>query len=159
LTRLVEATDADFAALIAGEMPGGVAVADGGIESNDVLEMLRALANDVARQFSPASWLIIDDGCIVGMCSLLTAPDSDRSISIGYGIASAYRGQGIGKRAIAALTEWARSHPQISAITAETAMTNGPSQGVLLQNGFEKCGERHDPEDGALICWRLDTHR
>jgi RimJ/RimL family protein N-acetyltransferase len=164
LTRLIAASDADFTGLIdnllsGGSQVSGFSVANGGIETAEVLLMLQGLANNVRQDFSPAAWLILENDHIVGMCSLISAPDADGAIAVGYGIAAGYRGKGICKRAIAKLAEWARSHPQISAITAETALTNGPSQGVLLQNGFEKCGERHDPEDGALFCWRLDTHR
>jgi RimJ/RimL family protein N-acetyltransferase len=153
LTRLIEASDADFVALLAGQSPGTHPVAEGGIESNEVLQMLQNLASAVRQDFSPAAWLIIDDGNIVGMCSLLSAPTVDGSVSIGYGIAPAYRGKGIGKRAIAELVGWAKTRPEIRAITAETAIANGPSQGILIQNGFAKAGDRVDAEDGTLFCW------
>lgn len=119
--------------------------------------MLRNLANSVRQGFKPAAWFIVDDNEIVGLCSLLNAPTVTGSVAIGYGIAPMYRGKGIGKRAIAALADWGRHDPQITSINAETATSNEPSQRILMRNDFIKVGERHDPEDGALICWRLDT--
>lgn len=157
MTVLIEASDADFVALIAGQSPGRHPVVEGGIETGEVLLMLQGLASSVEQQFHPAAWLIIDEDRVVGMCSLLAAPTVDGSVPIGYGIANNYRGKGIGKRAIAALVDWACGDPRITAITAETAVGNGPSQGILIHNKFVKSGERHDEEDGALVCWRLDT--
>jgi RimJ/RimL family protein N-acetyltransferase len=157
LTYLLEASDASFAALLSGRSPTGHLIAEGGIETDEVMQMLQSLACSVRQDFSPAAWLIVDDERIIGMCSLLSAPDPDGTVAIGYGIAPAYRGKGIGKRAIAALVEWAQNQEKITAITAETATDNGPSQGILLHNGFRRNGERRDPEDGTLFCWRLET--
>ncbi len=160
MTRLIAASDADFTALIDNLLSGdsqvcGFSVANGGIETAEVLLMLKGLANNVRQDFSPAAWLILENDHIVGMCSLISAPDADGAIAVGYGIAAGYRGKGICKRAIAVLADWARNQPHLSVITAETAISNGPSQGVLMQNGFVKSGERHDNEDGELYCWQL----
>ena len=38
---------------------------------------------------------------------------------------------------------------------AETSVENRASQRVLERNGFVRCGERVDPEDGVLVAWRL----
>jgi RimJ/RimL family protein N-acetyltransferase len=156
LTGLSEATDADFSALIAGNDPGGMPVADGGIESAEVLSMLQSLAHSVRQVFSPAAWLVIEDGTAAGLISLLGPPDQNGAVAIGYGIAPACRNMGIGTRAVAALAAWGRSHTAVSAMTAETAVSNAPSQAVLSANGFVRTGERHDEEDGALYLWRLN---
>lgn len=55
--------------------------------------------------------------------------------------------------AIGSVVEWARAAPNVTAITAETALDNAASQRVLERNGFERVGERFDAEDGQLICW------
>jgi RimJ/RimL family protein N-acetyltransferase len=157
LTYLIEASDAAFSSLLSGQSPAGYPIANGGIETSEVMQMLQSLAHSVRQDFSPAAWLIVDEERVVGLCSLLSAPDADGTVAIGYGIASACRGKGIGKRAIAALVEWARNNGQVMAIIAETAIDNGPSQGILSQNDFRKTGERYDIEDGMLFCWRLET--
>ena len=156
MTNLKAATDADFAALIAGEEPSGVTVADGGIETADVLRMLQALAHSVRQRFDPAAWLIIEEGRAVGLISLLQPPVADGTVAVGYGIAPACRNKGIGTRAVTKLAQWGHSDARIGAITAETSVSNSPSQAVLSANGFTRTGERHDWEDGALYCWRLD---
>jgi hypothetical protein len=63
---LIEATDAHFAALIAGESPDGLAVAEGGVEAPEVLAMLRGLSAEVGQSFQPNAWLIVEDGEVVG---------------------------------------------------------------------------------------------
>ena len=153
--KLRAASDDDFTAMIAGFAPTGYRIANGGIESDVVLTMLRGLAQSVRSKFDPAAWMIVMDDEVVGLCSLLHAPDDAGQIAIGYGVAASRRGHGCCGAAIAQLAQWASGHPQIHAITAETATTNLPSQAVLSRNGFMQIGTRHDAEDGALICWRL----
>ena len=153
--RLIPASDVDFAELIAGRAPAGYRLADGGIESADILSMLRRLAQSLRNAFEPAAWMIIDGDEIVGLCSLLHTPDAEGKIAIGYGIAASCRGRGHCGAAIGALVKWATVHPQLCAIVAETAITNLPSQAVLIRNGFVQTGTRDDAEDGALYCWEL----
>jgi hypothetical protein len=81
---LIEATDADFAALIEGGKAAEYAITDGGIESAEVLGMLRDLARNIRSEFTPAAWMIVEDSVVIGLCSLLCAPDKAGVISIGY---------------------------------------------------------------------------
>ena len=106
---LVEATDEHFAALISGAAPLGLTVPDGGVEMVEVLEMLRGLAQSVRQQIGPASWLIVADGEIVGLCSITKAFPTPGTIEIGYGLAQARRGRGHAAAAVAELLDWARS--------------------------------------------------
>jgi RimJ/RimL family protein N-acetyltransferase len=116
--------------------------------------MLRELANHIRPQFAPAAWLIVENEEIVGLCSLTRVP-SDGVIDIGYGIAPSRQGRGHAKDAVAAIVEWARAEPRVTAVTAETSVQNLPSQRVLERNGFLRVGERTDTEDGDLICWKV----
>jgi RimJ/RimL family protein N-acetyltransferase len=154
---IIETTDADFNALIEGGIVAGYPVAVGGIESVEVLSMLRNLANNVRAHFSPAAWLIAEDSIIVGLCSLLAPPDGTGSVPIGYGIAPAYQGQGLGAKAIYDLAAWARRNNMINTLTAETATSNIASQKILESNGFIRVGTRNDAEDGNLFCWHLQV--
>lgn len=151
---LIEADDADFAYLIENRPPRSLQLADSEIAPREVLRMLRDLANAIRPQFAPAAWLIVEDDEVVGLCSLTRMPTADGAIDIGYGIAPSRQGKGAAGRAIAAILEWARAEPKVSAVTAETSIHNIPSQRVLERNGFARVGERIDPEDGDLICWR-----
>lgn len=149
---IIETTSEDYAALIRGLAPRTFALADTPIAPPPVLEMLAHVAAAVRQTFNPASWLILDDGEVVGLCSI-TRPPEEGVIDIGYGIAPSRQGQGLATRAIADVVAWAASAPGIRAITAETSVDNHASQGVLARNGFASVGERWDEEDGQLICW------
>ncbi len=149
---LVDATDADFAALSAGTAPRGLRLPDGPLEAPEVLHMLRELAFSLRPGFSPAAWMIIEGEEIVGLCSLVKAPASS-GIDIGYGITATRRKRGAATRAVAALVEWAQSDSRVDVVRAETSVDNLPSQRVLERNDFVRGGERMDAEDGALVCW------
>jgi RimJ/RimL family protein N-acetyltransferase len=150
---IIETTAADYAALLNNRAPRGLALADTPIAPPEILEMLASLAARIGASFAPASWLIVDQGEIVGLCSI-TRPPEDGCIDVGYGIAPSRQRRGIATRAVHAVIEWARGTPDVRAITAETAIDNIASQQVLARNGFLRVDERFDAEDGRLICWR-----
>lgn len=152
---LLEADDETFAHLISGAAMAGLPVAEGGLESAEVLSMLRVLAEGVRQRFSPAAWLVVEGGEVVGLCSLLQAPDAAGVVNIGYGVAKSRRGRGIARRAVADLIAWANDVSAITAIGAETSVENVASQRVLEQNGAVRLGLRSDPEDGELVCWTI----
>tara|TARA_R110002096_G_scaffold78121_8_gene184084 strand:- start:757 stop:1314 length:558 start_codon:yes stop_codon:yes gene_type:complete len=155
---LIEAEDRHFAALIAGEAPAGFRLAEAGIETPEILTMLRGLAARIRESFSPAAWMMVEDGELVGLCSLLNAPGADKACAIGYGVAASHRRRGVATRAIAELLDWARRDQQILTFTAETVVDNRPSHRVLEANGFHRIGGRTDPEDGDLFCWHCDVN-
>jgi len=125
------------------------------LEAPEVLVMLADLAHTIGEVFAPAAWLIVEDGTIVGLLSLV-APPAAGVIAIGYGVAPSWRGRGVATRAVAELIAVAAVDARIVAVTAETAVANLASQRVLAANGFGRTGERTDPEDGQLIVWRVD---
>jgi RimJ/RimL family protein N-acetyltransferase len=150
---IIETEAADYAALLNDRAPRNLALADSPIAPPEVLAMLAGLAERVSEAFAPASWLIVEDSKVVGLCSITRMPESG-SIDIGYGIAPTCQRRGIATRSIGAVVAWARGAPHVSTITAETAIDNIASQQVLVRNGFVRTGERFDAEDGQLICWR-----
>ena len=152
---LIEANDDALAELADGNAPNLLKLAEGGLEAPEVLQMLRSLAISVRKDFEPAAWLIVEDGEIVGLCSLKNAPDSRSAVEIGYGIAPSCRGRGAGRRAIAELVSWARSEVRVKCILVETSVDNIPSQRVLERNGFVRTGSRTDAVDGDLVCWQI----
>ena len=154
---LIEITDAHFAALIAGERPNGLAVAEGGVETPEMLAMLRGLSAEVGESFEPNAWMIVEDGEVVGLCSLVRVPYVGDTVMIGYGVAASRRRRGIARRAVADLLTWARGDHRVGVVTAETSIHNGPSQRVLEANGFQRSGERTDEEDGELFCWSVEV--
>lgn len=151
---LIEAEDGHFAQLIEGRAPEGLRVADGGVESAEVLTMLRALAGRIAESFAPNAWLIVEDREIVGLTSLVQSPDVPRTVKLGYGVAGTRRRRGVATRAVADFLRWALADGRVDVVLADTAVTNVGSRRVLETNGFVEIGRRHDPEDGELVCWR-----
>ena len=152
---LIEANDGVLAELVDGNAPELLKLAEGGLEAPEVLQMLRSLAISVRKDFEPAAWLIVEDGVVVGLCSLKHAPNSRSAVEIGYGIAPSCRGRGAGSLAIAELISWARSEVRVKCVLAETSVENIPSQRVLERNGFVRIGSRTDAVDGDLVCWQL----
>lgn len=150
---ILEAEDEDFAALIRGAPPRDLRLADGGLETPKVLEMLRRLANTVRGQFAPAAWMFVEDDEVVGLCSI-KALAGRGVIEIGYGVAASRRNRGIGGRGVAEVLAWARTDGRVSSVRAETALDNPPSRRVLERNGFQITGRRTDADEGEVICWR-----
>ena len=154
---IIELTTHDFEALLKGIAPRHLRlVPDSAIAPPEILEMLNRLATEINAEFSPSAWMIVEDGEIVGLCSIVRVPQ-DGNIHIGYGVAPSRQGLGSTTRAIGQLLEWARNDPRVALISAETGLENIGSQRVLQRNGFIRTGERIDAEDGPLICWEAVT--
>jgi RimJ/RimL family protein N-acetyltransferase len=154
--RLIPARREHFARLLAGKQPEPtILLPDTPVAEPDVLAMLAGLAETVESQFSPAAWMIVAGGELVGLMSV-TAVLESCTLQIGYGVAPGSQGRGHASAAVAALLEWARGDDRVSALYAETRTDNIASQRVLERGGFAKIGERLDDEDGALFCWQAD---
>ncbi|RUM27365.1 N-acetyltransferase [Rhizobium vallis] len=150
---IIELTTRDFEALLKGIAPANLRlIEDSAIAPPEVLEMLSRLSADIAAEFSPSAWMIVEDGEIVGLCSIIRVPQ-DGNIHIGYGVAPTREGRGYTTRAIGQMLAWARNDLRVSLISAETGLENIASQRVLERNGFTRTGERIDAEDGPVICW------
>lgn len=153
---IVETNGADYAALLLGRAPRNFALADTDIAPPGILQMLADLAARIREDFTPASWLIVEAGEVVGLCSV-TRPPREGVIDIGYGVAPSRQGCGSASRAVRDIVAWAREDPRVQAITAETSPANLASQHVLANAGFARTGERLDDEDGRLLCWKCLT--
>ncbi len=152
---IVPASGDDFTAIIRGiALAPWRLVDDSAIAPPPVLVMLGDLAASIRPDFAPSAWMIIEDGEIVGLVSLVV-PVSGRLIKIGYGVAPTRENRGATSRAVRELVEWARLDARIDSVTAETSPDNLPSQRVLENNGFARSDTRNDPEDGDLIIWSI----
>jgi RimJ/RimL family protein N-acetyltransferase len=158
---LLEATDGDFEWMIRGvAVPNrGLSLPPGGIDAKAVLAHVRAIARTLLQQWGrTASWMIVANGEVVGLCGYKNPPSTGGGVDIGYGVAASRRRLGHASSAVAAILADARRDPSIQDVFADTAVQNIASQGVLQKNGFERVGTHVDPEDGeALIRWRADV--
>ncbi|MDD8025972.1 MAG: GNAT family N-acetyltransferase [Acidobacteriota bacterium] len=94
-------------------------------------------------------------GLIIGAGSFRGAP-REGEVEIGYGVTASQAGRGLASEGAAGLIKEAFGRAEVTAVTAETAVDNRASERVLEKNGFRKCGNRVDPEDGPVTRWRLD---
>ena len=155
---LVEATDAHFAWMLgeAPAPPGAPALPGRGLAPPERIGLLRGVAM-VARAGQAdraVAWFLLRGGTACGLLSYKAAP-ADGVVEIGYGVAPSWQGRGIASAGVAQAVRLAR-RDGLRALTAETAVDNVASRRVLERNAFRRTGERSDPEDGALIQWRID---
>jgi RimJ/RimL family protein N-acetyltransferase len=82
-------------------------------------------------------------------------PPQDGVVEIGYELAPAFRGNGLGTAAAAALVEKARATGAATLVIAHTLAHDNPSTGVLRRLGFRWVRELVDPEEGPIWRWEL----
>ena len=151
---LIAATDAHFAWLLGEAEPlEGLRLPPGGIDEPWVFKWLRRTLPTLG---GCGSWLMAANGEVVGLCSYKVPPNGEGSVEIGYGVAPERRRLGYATRAVTLLLAAARVDERVSALTAETALANLPSQRVLEANGFTQVGSGMDDDEGETIVWRLE---
>lgn len=158
-TRLIEATDADFAWMIRGsdDRSRELSLPADGVDSEAVLAYLRDLTPTVTYDGHGHIWMIVSGNEVVGLCGHKHRPADDGTVDIGYGVAESKQRRGYATDAVAAMLAKAKADPRITALVAETATGNLPSQRVLQKNGFARIGTAIDPDDGEIIRWRADA--
>jgi RimJ/RimL family protein N-acetyltransferase len=106
----------------------------------------------VVKTGLPLSWFIVADGAVIGDCGLHGPVDEAGNAEIGYGLAAPSRGQGYGSEAVAAITGWLLSRPEVRQLRACTLTGNVPSRRVLEKAGFTYTGI----DDGEAV-YRQDS--
>ncbi len=98
-------------------------------------EMLNGCLDHPEQRDWYAIWMIeLKDGTHIGeLC--FKGLSADGIAEIGYGISEEYQNNGYAAEAVKAVLEWAFSHPEVTAVEAETDPDNIASKRVL-----EKCG-------------------
>ena len=104
-----------------------------------------------------ANWLFIHraERTVIGDGGFKGAADERGEVEIGYAIIPEYRRQGFAREAARALTAWAFSHPEVTAVNGETLVTGEASMRVLQSIGMRRTGGYHDPEEGEIVTWRV----
>jgi RimJ/RimL family protein N-acetyltransferase len=109
-----------------------------------------------------AIWLIIrkSDRVVIGDGGFKGPPNGAGEVEIGYALVEAARGNGLGKEFARKLTDWAFAHEEVAAVLAETLVDGYASIGVLKSLGMNQIGQYEDPDEGAILQWRVDrdTH-
>jgi RimJ/RimL family protein N-acetyltransferase len=154
MAHLLTATDDHFAWFLGQSAPpDGMREPPGGIDDVDVLKMLRRATARLNTAGCQASWLIVDQDEVVGLCGFKRAPDANGFAEIGYGVAESRRRRGYATAAVDLLIKDVAKTKVASRLLAQTAKANIASQRVLEGNGFSVVGATEDAEEGALIIW------
>ncbi len=101
---------------------------------------------------APRLFVLSTENRIVGSAGFKNSPRNG-SVEIGCGVAESYRGRNIATEGVDLMASAGFSKPEVTAITAETAVWNIASQRVLEKAFFSRDGSRVDHEDGELITW------
>ncbi len=109
----------------------------------DTADALRPLAEHGAPG-DGGTWLVVVDREVVGDCGWFGPPDDAGVVEVGYGLAPAARGLGLGTEAVAVLTAWVEQQPGVLLVTAEVLPGNEPSLRLLARLGFHEHGS-HPP--------------
>jgi len=150
--RLVPLSLGDAAAMVNGHRPDAIRWAQGyPTDGTLVAAGLVVTAEAEGRPLGP--WTTYQmhrrsDGIVIGDCGFLGPPDAQGRVQLGYGVCEPERGHGFAVEALIALIAWARSHPEITRVLADTACTNLPSIAVMEAAGMRRAGS-----DGQIVLY------
>jgi RimJ/RimL family protein N-acetyltransferase len=149
MTIVLRAMTRDAAdAILAGERPGGVHVAD-----DYPTEFSAGVAQYVgaAGQFGPYLLQRREDGVVVGEIGGAFV-DEEGTIEIGYAVVESMWGRGYATAAVEALVTKAREAPEVRRIVAHAPLERPGSGRVLGKAGFTMAREIDDAdEDGNVV--------
>lgn len=122
---------ATAAAIVAGDL--GSLRAAAGWPQPDTIDGLRM---EIAGASTPACWLVVLAGTVIGELGWKGGPGPDGATEIGYSLAPDYRGHGYGSELVAGFVHWATGRSDVRRVLAETLADNIASQRVLEKAGF-----------------------
>jgi RimJ/RimL family protein N-acetyltransferase len=104
-------------------------------DTRDVLAI--ALSEGVAP-----GWFVLLDGQVIGECGPQRAANAAGEVELGYGLAAPYRGRGLAKELVRAMSDWLLRQPGIRRLIACPSVENPASRAVLVSAGFEPVGRQ-----------------
>jgi len=107
----------------------------------------RVEAEPALAGWLPWHWVTREDRTLIGNGGFGRLPDVDGSNKIGYALVEERQGRGYASEGVAALLDWAFSHPGLTRVVADTYPELTRSIRVLQKNGFRYAG----PGDGDRI--------
>jgi RimJ/RimL family protein N-acetyltransferase len=100
----------------------------------------RIEADPALEGWLPWYWVTREDRTLIGNGGFGAVPAEDGSGKIGYALVAEREGRGFATEAVAAILEWAFSHPGLSRVVADTYPELRRSIRVLHKNGFRYAG-------------------
>lgn len=98
-----------------------------------------------------ASWYIIAQGRLVGICGFKGPPSVWGEVEIGYSVVEAEQRKGFGGAAAALLVAMAFRDPRVAVVMAETLPALVASQAILTRCGMIHVGGYMDDEIGQVM--------
>ena len=89
---------------------------------------------------------------MVGDLCIVSEPNTDGEIEIGYGTYNEFQGKGFMTEIVGGIIEWAKTQSKVKSVIASTNKNNTASFKVLEKNNFTKIGETE-----TLFNWKLET--
>jgi RimJ/RimL family protein N-acetyltransferase len=139
------------AALLRGDVPAGIAFADGYPSpfSRDVMELIADPRRAAAVGFEPSFVMRREDGIVVGEISYSLDAES-ATATVGYTIVEPCWGRGYATDALRALVAHLRSDSRVRRIAAQTPVGHVASRRVMEKAGMVLRDERLGEHDGRL---------
>lgn len=100
----------------------------------------RIEADPALEGWLPWYWVRRDDRTLIGNGGFGRPPAEDGSGKIGYALVAEHHGRGYATEGVAAILEWAFSHPGLTRVVADTYPELSASIRVLQKNGFRYAG-------------------
>ena len=100
----------------------------------------RIEADPALEGWLPWYWVTREGRTLIGNGGFGAVPAEDGSGKIGYALVAEHEGRGFATEAVAAILEWAFSHPGLTRVVADTYPELGRSIRVLHKNGFRYAG-------------------
>jgi RimJ/RimL family protein N-acetyltransferase len=120
------------------------------------------LAEDVAATEADTCWISVietDAGEAMGSVCIWSHDEGVPVSEVGWAVLPEFQGQGIGKQAVAAIVERARSDGRWGTTHAFPAVSNAPSNGICRSLGFTLLGQEDFEFRGTTLqCnhWQID---
>jgi [ribosomal protein S5]-alanine N-acetyltransferase len=150
LEKLIEGTDAFLKAY-------GLQVVDGYMPVEGALEYIlnQMKSSQIWHPWLPYQFLFSPDRALVGLGGFKSVPDSNRTVEIGYSVASSYQNRGFATSAILQLIEIAFESALVDCVCAHTLPEFNASARVLEKSGMTKVSEAVDSDVGNVWRWEI----
>ncbi len=87
-------------------------------------------------------WILKADRVLIGLGGFKGAPTAEGAVEVGYSVLQEFQRKGYATEAVATLSAWAFSHPEVERITAEASVDRLASIRVLEKNRFRRAEQQ-----------------
>ena len=132
----------------------GFRVLPGSLPTMDILDYAIALlkAGHNPIWYSPSLFIDEEGRHVIGSGNFHSAPENGH-VEVGYEVAPACRGKGVGTEAVRLLVNLALAQADVFEVFAQTEVSNIASRRVLEKVGFRHVGQGHNVDHGACDQW------